>query len=370
MIVLAFAGGCREREEINTNITPVGVFFAPEDNRFVKLQPTTSASVLFEWEQARAEDGTLVLYEVAFDKEAGDFSAPVFKLTSDNNGVMNRLTLSHKDLNRIGALAGIASLATGKLKWTVLASKGINVQKSAASRLLQVERPAGFADVPVALFLTGAATEAGTDLAKSTPFKQTGAGVFELYTSLKPGAYRLTDRADGSPNAKSYFFDGQLLKEGTTGASPVASGSKVYRLVMDFNNAAATLTEIVSVGLWFSPQQKVTVTLPYTSNSTWKVENTPIEFFQESWGRDERYKFRFTVKGADGAEAAEFFGSVNADNQRPGSGTAPAFYHLVPVNSAPYDFTFKFRSEVDRSNADVSVIMQSTAPYTHVVAVR
>jgi hypothetical protein len=51
-------------------------------------------------------------------------------MPSDGNGLYNKLTISFKDLNKIADLAGIQPQETGKLKWTVMSSKGINVQKS------------------------------------------------------------------------------------------------------------------------------------------------------------------------------------------------------------------------------------------------
>ena len=84
LLALVLVTSCDDdQDSINVNITPVTTLYAPNDNIFVKLQPTTEASVVFEWDMARAEDGTVVLYEVAFDKESGDFSAPVYKVVSD-----------------------------------------------------------------------------------------------------------------------------------------------------------------------------------------------------------------------------------------------------------------------------------------------
>ncbi len=65
------------------------------------------------------------MYEIAFDKEAGDFSKPVYKMVTDNGGVYNKATVTHKTLNLVANLAGIPSLGTGsKLKWTIYSSKG------------------------------------------------------------------------------------------------------------------------------------------------------------------------------------------------------------------------------------------------------
>lgn len=108
--------------------------------------------------------------------------------------------------------------------------------------------------------------------------------------------------------------------------------------------------------------------LPYTGSGTWEVQDAPIEFKQESWGRDERYKFRLTVNNADGTSVDEWFGSTNADNQRPTASTAASYWHMVPVSDDPWANTFKFGDDVDNNQADIKVIFNSTEPaYTHTV---
>lgn len=359
--------GCKKNSDpINTNLQEVARLNAPANNKFVKLQPTTSAAVSFEWEQARAEDGSLVLYEVAIDKESGDLAKPVAVVPSDDNGIQNRLTLSHKDLNRIAGAAGIAALSTGKLKWTVYASKGFNRKKAAEDRTVEVERPNGFAEIPTDVYLTGDATEAGADLSKAIKLKLVTAGVFEVYTSLKNGKYHFTDRNTGTP--KSFSVDGTVLKEG--GESTQADGTKAYRLRLDFNNTVATLTEIVKAGLWFAPDNKILYDLSYAGGSVWKFENQVITFKQESWGRDERYKFRLTVKNG-ATQSEEWAGSANADNQRPTDATPPTFWELKPItNNDQWNYCFKFKSQVDGKNCDVNMSFKPDKAYTHEVIVR
>jgi hypothetical protein len=60
--------------------------------------------------------------------------------------------------------------------------------KNRLKRIVEIERPAGFTDIPTELFLTGTATEGGDDLTKAVKFKQTAPGKFEIYTSLKAGS--------------------------------------------------------------------------------------------------------------------------------------------------------------------------------------
>ena len=359
--------GCKKDYKLNSNIEPVSKLSAPVDAKYIKLQPATSASVSFEWEQARAEDGSLVLYEVVFDKEAGDFSDPVATIASDGGGVQNKLTLSHKDLNSIAGKAGIEALGTGKLKWSVKAAKGYNIKLATESRTIEVERPNGFAEIPVDVYLTGEATEAGTDLSKAIKLKSTASGVFEIYTSLKNGTYQFVDRNTGTPS--TYYIDGTILKQ--DGQTTQADGTKQYRLRLDFNNTAATVTQIAAIGLWFSPENKVIYDLPYAGSSTWSFKNQLINFHQESWGRDERYKFRMDVVAADGTTGQEWWGSSNADNNRPTATTPLSFWELKTVpNNDQYNYSFKFKSEVDGANCDVNVYFSPDKNYTHEVIVK
>ncbi|MBG8555461.1 SusE domain-containing protein [Hymenobacter guriensis] len=373
LFLLLLASGllssCKDEDDdaLDGTITPVSNFISPGDNTFVRLDPASNAAITFEWSQARAADGTLVLYEVMFDEEGGDFSSPVYTTTSGTNGQDTKLVLTHGDLNRIANLAGIKAQEKGKLKWTVNASKGLNVLPATAARVIELERPAGFATIPANLYLTGSGTEAGTDLSMAMPFKRISAGVFELYTRLSPGEVKLVDQTTGTPTA--YYMDGNKLREGDQATSP-ATAPAVYHIQLDFNNSATTLTEIVSIGLWVSAENKVKADLPYVGNGVWKVENTPIEFFQESWGRDERYKFLVTQKDAAGVTSKQYLGSTNRDNQRATANSPAEYFFLTPGPDNQYDYTFKFQSEADGKNADITVKMQPDGPYTHQVTLR
>jgi hypothetical protein len=72
LMALVMMSGCKKDKELNhTEVSAVSNFFAPADNKYVKVVSGGTGSVLFEWEQARAEDNGLVYYEVAFDKVGG-----------------------------------------------------------------------------------------------------------------------------------------------------------------------------------------------------------------------------------------------------------------------------------------------------------
>ncbi|RZL08799.1 MAG: hypothetical protein EOO62_14760 [Hymenobacter sp.] len=364
--LLGLLAGCKKDEKaLDDTITPVSNYISPADNSFYKLDPPSNAAVTFEWSQARAADGTLVLYEVAFDKDGGDFSKPVYTTTSGTNGLDTKLVLSHGDLNKIANLAGIPSQSQGKLKWMVNASKGLNVLPAASARTMTVERPAGFSVIPGNLYLTGSGTEGGATLGQALPFKRVSSGVFELYSKLSPGDVKIVDQTTGTPTA--YYISGTKLLQGATTTNPTTT-TGVYRMTLDFNNGSAVLTEIQSVGLWISAQNKVTVTLPYVGKGLWEIDNTPIEFFQFSWGRDERYKFIFTEKDMAGTVTMRQYGSTNTDNVPPTATTAAAYYNLVPVANDQWNNTYKFSGTADRKSVDIMVMLQPAA-YTHKVVV-
>ncbi len=368
LVAVLVVSGCKKDKTLgHTQVSAVSTLFAPENNKFIKIASGASGAVSFEWQQAQAEDNGLVLYEVAFDKEGGDFSKPLYSVPSDGNGLYNKLTLTFSDLNKIANSAGVKPQESGKVIWTVMSSKGINVKKSSQVRTIEIQRPAGFTDIPTEVFLTGSATEGGEDLTQAVKMKQTAPGKFEVYTSLKAGTYHFADRNTGTPSI--YSYDGTKLTQ--DGNTTFAGANKVEKIEVDFNVATVKTTEVLSVGLWFAADNKIWFDLPYKSNGKWEIDGASIVFHQESWGRDERYKFRFTFKDDAGATTTQFFGSTNSDNNRPDANTPPSFYYMVPVNNSQYDYCFKFVGAADNKTADIIVDFSGTAAaYTHSVTVK
>src|SRR5690606_10574729 len=178
MLTVVFAVGCSDDDSLShTNVSPVNALYAPEDGKFFNLGAQSSA--LFEWEASKAEDNGVVLYDVVFDREDGDFSNPVYIMPSDGKGFQPSLNLSFTDLNKIAKLAGIGSETLGKLKWTVYSSKGINVEKSTVSNVIEILTPSGF-PAPDQLFITGTGSEGDDVTANAQAFKKTGANTFEI----------------------------------------------------------------------------------------------------------------------------------------------------------------------------------------------
>lgn len=361
-LLVAFVG-CDDEDMKDTKVTAVKALYEPTNAKSVVLQSSASASLYFEWEPAKAEDSGMVLYEVAFDKEGGDFSAPVYRMAADNNGGYNHATLSHKQLNKIAGMAGIESAQTGKLIWTVFSSKGINDVKAEEVRTLEITRLAGFAEIPVDVFVTGEGSEGGTNLSKASIMKATAAGEFEVYTKLTAGkTYYFTDAKVGTP--RKFYVENGLLKEGATTVTTSKTG--VYRIKLDFNVGSAVYTEITDMQLFFCPTNSFLFSLDYIAAGAWKASSKPITFKQEGWGRDERYKIKMTTLNSAGETVDEWWGTPNTDS-RPTSSSPASYYYLYPVDSDQWNGKFKFAGEMDLALVDFSVLLQAENPYTHEV---
>lgn len=362
LIALAYTSCKKDEKTLNTSVTAVTVINAPSNDTAINIAPTTGASVVFKWTAASSTD--LVLYEVVFDKASGDFSKPIYTVVSDGSGVQAQATISQKTLNTIANSAGIAALSSGTLKWAVVTSKVTNNKVSSVTRTLQVTRPAGFATLPNALYLTGSATEKGTDVTKAIPFKKISDGVFELYTSLQSGTYTLIDNTSGTPT--EYSINGPAIV--ANGSTTVSGDKLVYRISLDFNNAAATLTQIVSVNMYLAIDNKTWFTLPYIGNSQWEIDGAAVVIPQESWGDESRYKYHFVTKDAAGNQGDEWFGSANQDNGDPSTSTPLSYFYMYPAPSNEWDNCFKMVPSYSGKNCNINVNFSSTiTQYTNSV---
>lgn len=286
--VLLFFTFCNDDGEVrDTGVTSVRKLYEPHHNKAVVLESSASATLYFEWEPAKAEDSGGVLYEVVFDKEGGNFSDPIFVMAADNNGGSNHVTISHKQLNRIGAFAGIESSEQGTIKWTVLSSKGINPIKAEEERRLLITRLAGFADIPNQLFITGEATESGDNLSKSLVMKKVTEGEFEIYTNLTEGkTFKFVNSNTGEPT--EYSVEGEKILNNGTSKVPKTG---IYKYYLDFNIGSFITKEVTKVSLFLNWSQ-LEIELPYKGLGVWEKLNHEISGLTGNDNSDDRYKFR------------------------------------------------------------------------------
>ncbi|MEJ7645546.1 MAG: SusE domain-containing protein [Chryseolinea sp.] len=358
---------CDDEQDLNLKLTEVKALIAPENDAAIALKPSLNLSVGFQWDQARAEDGSLVLYEVAFDVEGGNFSAPFYSIASDGKGVENRLALSHSELNKIASLGGTGPLEKKKFIWTVLASKGSNVVITPQSRTIELERPNGLAEIPTELYVTGSASETGTGVSEALPFKQTESGIFEIYTKLAAGAYKFID--EKTTDAKSFYVreDDGIKIVGQNGEATYDGDAKVYRIVVDFNALSIKMDEIKSVGFWYSQENSIIYDLEYSGAGVWIADNKTVNLTTVPWGLEERHKYQMVVN--DGVEDKEEWWGYK-ENDSPGQdgkyATAdPSYFEAFLINgNDQWNYTWKLdRPAVQGKVVDFMLKVQGNAPY-------
>jgi hypothetical protein len=314
--IFAFIACSDDGEVRDLGVTAVSSLYEPDNGKTIVLQASASATLYFEWEPARAEDSGMVLYEVAFDEADGDFSEPLFVAAADNNGGSNHATFTHKQLNKIAAMAGIESAQQGTLKWTVLSSKGINPMKAEEERTLSLTRLSGLADIPDNLYITGTATENGDDLSKALIMKKLADGEFEIYTKLTEGeSFKFVSATTGTP--LEFSLSGEQVVVGGTSS---VSKTGVYKYYLDFNIGSFTSKEVTKVSLFLNWSQ-MKVELPYKANGVWEVTNHTITGLSGGENTDDRYKFRM-----ESSTGETEWRAINNDSKPTGN---EAYYYMV-----------------------------------------
>jgi hypothetical protein len=350
----------------DNRLSQVKALIEPEDGKSIVLEPSASAVVYFEWDYVKVEESGTAIYQIAFDKQNGDFSNPVYMMYADNNGYYNHVTISHKLLNKIAGMAGIMPSETGTLKWTVFSIKGTKMMKADQSNTLTVTRLAGFADLPIDVYITGEASEGGTDLSKAQKMKVVSNGTFEVYTKVLANMpFYFTDGITGTPR-QFYTANGLVKENGTT----TVNNEGVYRITLDFNTGAATYTLVEKIGFFFCPSNSVLFELPYVGNGVFKATKQTVTFKQESWGRDERYKFRMFVRENEGqGDLKEWeWGTLNQTDSRPTATSPESYYYMQLVTPTQWDNKWKLMGDFDGVPADYTVYLQADKPYTHSIS--
>lgn len=364
-VAFAFMGCDDNMGETDSRLASVKTMLEPADGNSYVLEPSASASIYFEWQSVSEAEMGAAIYQVAFDKEDGDFSKPVYLMYSDNGGIKNSVTVTHKLLNQIAGKAGIKPSDVGTLKWAVFSSKGLQSVKSSVENKITVTRLAGFEDLPVDVFVTGEASEGGTDLAKGHKMKSVAVGEFEVYTKLSAGKpFNFTDGTSGTPRV--FFTEDGIIKE--NGSSTVPKDG-IYRITLDFNIGACTYTLVNKIGFYFCPTDEVLFELPYIGYGVFQSKET-VAFKEESWGKDERYKFRMFIQENNGADAEKVvdWGTLNQTDARP-TPTSPESYYYLQMFSEPtqWDNKWKLMGDFDGVPATYTIYLTADQPYTHSV---
>ena len=367
ILALAIFTGCNQGEEFkDVDVTAVKQLYEPVDGKYVVLQP--SGTLYFEWEQAYAADNSVVFYEVLFDKENGDFSTPVYVISSDGRGMDTGASITHKVLNKVAKMAGGGSGEETKLKWTIRSSRGLNSKLSEMSRKLTVVRLVNVDELQPGEFLYIAGE--GSEVDQQVKEIRDGNNItYEIYTKLEANKpFYFYSKLGGNTRYYTLADDMKSFDE----SAGIPAGVKVtttgqYRIRLDFESASASVERINNVRLrvsWTSAYG----TFTYAGKGVWELKNYRVRLEPTGWGFDERYKFEFTVDGRQ-----EDWGQKGPYNDNRQSINQASYFYMAPTANGQWDGDhFKFPNEVcDGSNlsrytTDITVYLTADRNYTHV----
>lgn len=346
------AGGCEDDYKLSTDFTAPETLINPVP---VQLDLASTRNVVFAWDGGGAADGGVVLYEVLFDKEEGNFSEPLYRVPSDLGG-QPHLTMTHVMLNKMARIAGIKTGQTGSLKWTVYASRGGVVKQAATTGKVTLTRPVGL-EVPEALYLYGSAAENGES---GQAFRMASDGVFVIYTTL-PADGNLYFAGDQTERAVRYYIDANgELKEGEA-ETAVTKRELPVRLTVNFNTKVMTIEEISGVRLIWGTTFATLGNLQYVGNGVFQADNVDVKFISPdrpdtnppSWLTwvEERYYFIATIEGAEWCWGR--MDNVSAD--RPTGSEPLSFYELGEFTWSQWEHLWKMSGDLDMTSCTVSI---------------
>ncbi|MBS9525638.1 SusE domain-containing protein [Litoribacter alkaliphilus] len=370
---------CSEDEQrLNIEIVSMGTLESPAIDEHINIDPENGEAISFNWRAAQAGDGGLVLYNVLFDKEGGDFNHPVASFPSADHGASLTFSLTHSTLNSIAANAGIEQMTTGNIIWTVQASSGYNKEIFPEKHLLTLSRPEGIANIPAQLFIYGGATEgegiqdavALKKILHHMPNDEVEDNTFETITQLRPGDFNIVNDKDSGQNY--YINEGGNIREGDE-PSTFEGEEGVYRLRINFSNSRVAFEKISNLELIILANGASKAELEYVGNHVFEGTGyfdflTPGAPEAPDWlgWEEERYKFRFQL-----GEEEDFLGSnmnddmnaslianLGAYNDRPNGDEPPYYYqvYFLGTEASQWQGAWKFSNQFNGTPFKVRVV--------------
>ena len=382
LIAILILGSCTEKYELEVGFDAPESLISPAVDELVAIDLENGTPTVFEWTKSNSYYGGVVLYEVLFDKENGDFSNPIYKMVSNGGGGDNWLSLTPKQLIILAKNANIGINSEGTVKWKVVASQGGEKKETQEIRTIRLRRPAGIAEIPNELFIYGNGFEAES-VEDAMKLRKIDDGVFEIFVAVGNSEITLCNTLSGSKTYYKLNDDNKLIESETSSGTVINGTGKAYRIVVDFNLLTIKTTEIQSIQMIRTWQYNLGE-LIYIGNHKFEVKNIALPFYHD-WGYpEERYRFWVTTN-----EGKEIWGSYHNDQMNgsnipgmpafgnPPNGTQPdEYYNIYNLADIPragqnQDWVGMYKLPLDSENkhANVVIDMSPTGDYKHSVTI-
>lgn len=303
---------------------------SPEEGASVELLSTEGAKLAFIWDKpADCPQLPLTSYTLKIYQDAGGST----ELGSFDAGYSTSVEVIHLQLESIATEAGIAAGAEGTLYWGV-ESRLISYTAMSPVQALKVTRIKG---IPDQLYLTGSATEYGTEYGR---LKKLDIGKFEIYTKLSSGSYAFTDGTEG--NIRKYVIDGDSVKESETDGN--WNEENIYRINIDIIEQTATVEVVSDVFFIVGVHADKPIYYDYSGKGVWEAKNVVPDFTYHDWGGgDSRYTLYLSLDGTKYKLAAKTkdFGDGNDPATEYEEGDAMYMIYELSTDDNPFDYGFK-----------------------------
>lgn len=290
-----------ENDNSDTGFKAADILYFPRNEYPVII--SKDLPVRFEWAYSKSNDYIFITYEVLFDKADGNFSHPLYTITSLNDGISPEVTVEAATMDLIAKNAGAGLGETVELKWTVRAQKHketVVYGGESGVRTIFVTRPAPPLK-EVELRILGTATErpeAGIKLGQAMTVEDTKddyslaytPGMYECFTELKSGEWYLYD--EGNNKYYELLADGTINQTDEAVKSTNSYNSQCW-LLIDFAQMKWSIKEIDKVEFfnrpWFGSSSWKT--MDYEGNGVWSVTD-----YAWNIGNGNQYDSRYAAK--------------------------------------------------------------------------
>lgn len=267
LAVILTVGACKEED----NLQPEGLWelsvpsiVAPENNAKIVLDENNASELItFNWTPATSSLGYGVYYSVIIvDAENPDYENPLMEITAENGGKGLSAAVSYEDLDTALSLAGFNANTDVNLMWAAVA-KSLSKEEMGTGNLTVTRFENEI--IPTQLFISGTATESGTDMAQAISLRRLNnsegkpSNIYEMYTSLTAGNTFMFYSEQSLPAHKYGGAEDVLVKNGEP--MSVAEDGE-YRITVNLDNNTYSLLKI----------------------DRWNVKGSPII---GGWGSDE-----------------------------------------------------------------------------------
>lgn len=382
LIAIMLLMSCTENYELKVGFDAPESLVTPLNNQVVAIDLENGTQTYFEWTKAKSYYGGVVLYEVYFDKENGDFSKPIFKTLSNAGGGDNWLSLTPKQLIVLAKLADIAIDSEGTVKWKVVASQGGERKETVEIRKLILKRPAGIAEIPNELYVYGSGFEA-KEIGAAMKCKKIDDGVFEIFAAVSNGDIKL---CNSTADEKVYYkldANNKMIESEDQSGIVMSGTGNAYRIIVDFNLLTVTSTEIKTIQLMRTWQANLG-NLTYIGDHKFEVKNIALPYYHD-WGYpEERYRFWATTN-----VGLEIWGSYHNDNMtssnipgltafnvQPDGGQPAEYYNIYNLANIPspgqnqdWIGMYKLPKGSENKHADVLIDMSPDGDYKHSITI-